>query len=79
MALVAAGAIWGALTLHFFLWCGIGVSAYFDPRVSPLGYAATMGLVWPAIGLLCILGEGLVEGVRIIGRSVTAILGGRTA
>ncbi len=50
----------GALILSFFACCGWDGSTWVDPRVSPHGPYVTILLVWPAIGALCLLGQGLI-------------------
>ena len=73
IALGAVAAIWAFLTLNFFSCCGVDASSYFDPTVSPLAYWPTVTLVWPAIGLLCILGEGIPDAVCAVVRRVRAL------
>ena len=79
IAVVAVAAVWAFLTLYFFACCGVGASSYLDPAVSPLGYWPTIIPVWPAMGVLCILGEGIVDGLRLIVRRIRGFAGKRNA
>jgi hypothetical protein len=78
LGVVAFGvAAYAALVFSFFLCCGIDGSAYLHPGKSPFGWAVTVFLVWPIIGLLCVASEGAFETgataiIRIFRRARTA-------
>ncbi len=79
MVVVAiAAVVYGFLVMMFFFCCGVqGVdtTTYFNPARSPLGPAATVLLVWPVVGLLCLaLQDGPGELLRLISKSVRRIL-----
>src|SRR5262249_13875663 len=59
VVLSGACVVWGFLTASFFACCGIDAISWANPRLSALGPVATVVLVWPAIGLLCLAGDGL--------------------
>ena len=77
IALAAGAGVWSFLALNSFACCGIGLNSHLDPVVSPFGYWPTIALVWPGMGLLCILGQGVVEGlvggIRFIVRRIRLV------
>jgi len=79
IAFVAVAGVWAFLTLYFFASWGVGLSSYLDPAASPVGYWPTIVLVWPAMGALCILGEGIFDGIRFVVRGIRSLANKRTA
>jgi len=66
IALAAFAGVWSFLTLYFFACCGVSLDSHLDPAVSPFGYWPTITVLWPAMGLLCILAEGMVRSIRFV-------------
>ncbi len=63
LGVVAFGvAVYVALTISFFACCGVDGSAFVHPAKSPFGWAVTVFVVWPVVGLLCVACEGALEG-----------------
>ena len=50
--------VYGVLVGSFFVCCGVDSLALANPTKSPLGPAATILIVWPLGGLLCLLLDG---------------------
>jgi hypothetical protein len=50
--------VYGFLVAMFFFCCGVGNMSYFDPSHSPLRSWATILLVWPLVGLACVMLDG---------------------
>jgi len=74
IALAAFAGVWSFLTLYSFACCVLRLDSHLDPAVSPFGYWPTITVLWPAVGLLCILAEVMVGGIRyVIRRLVESI------
>ncbi len=50
--------VYGVLVGSFFVCCGVDSLTLANPTKSPLGPAATILIVWPLGGLLCLLLDG---------------------
>jgi hypothetical protein len=73
VVVLIGGAVWGVLALSFFLCRGFDGCALADARLSRLGSVITIGLVWPALGLACLIGGVVVQALpelvaRVFGR-----------
>ena len=62
--------VWAFLTANFFACCGVEAFPLANPRLSPVGPVATVVLVWPAIGLLCLASDGLGDVLEWITRKL---------
>ena len=73
--LLIGGAIWAVLTLSLFLCSGLEGCALADGRLNRLGPILTLGVVWPALGLLCLIGHVLVQGLpELVARVFSRLL-----
>ena len=75
VVLAFAAVVYGSLVASFFSCCGIDGWDYANPNKSPLGGVVTVVVVWPAVGLVClVLGEGLGELFQAIPRARKGLL-----
>jgi hypothetical protein len=75
VALGGAAAVYGFLVAMFFVCCGVETVAYFHPSRSPLGAVVTIAVIWPLVGLLCIMLEGsLGELLDLVANGVRRVL-----
>ena len=76
VALGGAAAVYGFLVVMFFFCCGPETVAYFHPSRSPLGAVVTIGVVWPLVGLLCVMLQGSPgELLDLVAKGVRRVLG----
>ncbi|SRR5258708_33157611 len=69
VALGFVAAVYGSLVASFFYCCGTDGWEFANPSKSPLGAVVTVLLVWPVVGLLCLLlQDGLGEILKAVGR-----------